>query len=201
MELIVISSPSPVSGEARLINQLFQAGMQRFHLRKPDSDYATIRKLLSEIGSSFQERIALHQFQEIAPDFGIKRLHYPEAARRATPLQTLQKQREAGFTLSTSIHQVSSFKGLQHFDYTFYGPVFDSISKTGYTGKVPEDFIWSKADQQTRVIALGGVDARNLGKLRQRGFDGVAVLGTLWNDPQHAVERFKQLKEQSCEYP
>lgn len=199
MELIVISSPFPVPDEARLINELFQAGMSCFHLRKPESDYATIRALLNEIKICFQERTALHQFHEMAEEFGIKRLHYTEAQRRKTPVSTLQKQREAGSTLSTSIHEVNTLKGLEHFDYVFYGPVFNSISKPGYTSLLPQDFIWPKTDHKTFVFALGGVQVSNLNKLRQMGFDGAAVLGTLWNNPHQAVERFKQLKEQACE--
>jgi len=200
MEMIVVSSPSPVRGEARLINLLFQAGMSCFHLRKPESHFESIRDLLSEVDPVYYERIALHQFHEIAPEFGIKRLHYTEAARSRTPLPALRKHGEAGCTLSTSIHQLSVFSGLEHFDYAFYGPVFDSISKPGYTRTVPDDFICPKADHQARLIALGGVNASNLGKIIQMGFDGAAVLGTLWNDPHQAVERFKQLKELSCEY-
>lgn len=200
MELIVISSPSPLAAEGRLINQLFQAGMSCFHLRKPDRGFETIRDLLGEIEPGYHDRIALHQFHEMAPELGITRLHYTEAARSRTPPSAFWKHRKAGCTLSTSIHQLNALNGLEHFDYAFYGPVFNSISKPGYTRTVPDNFICPKADHQARLIALGGIQACNLGKIKQMGFDGAAVLGTLWNDPHQTLQRFKQLKELSCEY-
>ena len=196
MELIVISNPSPIADEAQLINQLFAAGLKCFHLRKPESDVQMVRDLLSEIEPGFHDRIALHQFHEMAGDLDIKRLHYTEAARRTTPLKTLRNYAELGFTLSTSIHEVSALNGLDHFDYALYSPVFDSISKPSYKASIPQGFVWPKASHSTRVIALGGVQPANLKDIKQMGFDGAAVLGSLWKEPQHALERFNQLKEQ-----
>lgn len=195
MELIVISNPAAVAHEGKLINNLFQSGLKYFHLRKPDTDIRTLIHLLNEIDSGFYDRIALHQFHEMAEEFGIKRLHFTESARKTSNLKSLQDQLAAGFTLSTSIHNISSLPKVEHFSYIFYGPVFNSISKAGYLSKVPKNFMLEKADCKTKVIALGGVQASNLMKIKEMGFDGIAVLGTLWNEPRHAVEQFSQLKQ------
>jgi thiamine-phosphate pyrophosphorylase len=196
MELIVISSPFAVADEGPLINNLFRAGLKYFHLRKPESDLQSLRDLLNEIEISFYDRIALHQFHEIANEFGIKRLHYTESARRTFCLKTMRKQQADGFTLSTSIHDIPSLPRVEHFNYVFYSPVFNSISKPGYNSKVSEDLILDKAGYETKVIALGGVQVSNLPRIKRMGFDGAAVLGTLWNEPHKAVELFNQLKEQ-----
>jgi thiamine-phosphate pyrophosphorylase len=196
MELIVISNPFVVIEEAKIINKLFRAGLKCFHLRKPESDAQTLRDLLNEIDASFYDRIALHQFHEMAEEFGIKRLHYMELARTKSCLNTMQDQLANGFKLSTSIHDITSLPEVDHFHYVFYSPVFNSISKAGYHSKVSEDFILAREDYKTKVIALGGVQASNLTRIKQMGFDGAAVLGTLWNEPNKAVERFNQLNEQ-----
>jgi thiamine-phosphate pyrophosphorylase len=108
----------------------------------------------------------------------------------------MRKQQADGFTLSTSIHDIPSLPRVEHFNYVFYSPVFNSISKPGYNSKVSEDLILDKAGYETKVIALGGVQVSNLPRIKRMGFDGAAVLGTLWNEPHRAVERFNQLKEQ-----
>jgi thiamine-phosphate pyrophosphorylase len=196
MELTVISNPSAVVDEGKLINKLFRLGLKCFHLRKPDSDVQTLTGLLNEIDSCFYDRIVLHQFHEMAEEFGLRRLHYTESARKTSCLKTMRNQLADGFTLSTSIHDITSLTQVECFHYVFYGPVFNSISKAGYQSTVSEDFILDKAGSKTKVIALGGVQASNLTRIKRMGFDGAAVLGTLWNEPLNAVERFNQLNEQ-----
>ena len=195
MQLIVISNPDTVAHEARLINQLFEAGLTRFHLRKPEWDEQQLVDLLRQIHQAFYPYIALHQHHLIAMDFDIKRLHYTEKHRLATELDKLAHQKEGGYVLSTSIHDVAELNSLAPFDYTFFGPVFNSISKPGYQSRLTEGFRINQNDFQPKIIALGGVEAANLGKLKAMNFDGAAVLGTIWNNPAQAVTNFKKLQE------
>jgi thiamine-phosphate pyrophosphorylase len=196
MELIVISNPVAVADENIIINNLFQAGLKSFHIRKPESDIQSVKELLNGIAPCFYERIALHQFHEMANDFGIHRLHYTESARIQSSPQQWKLQVEKGFILSTSIHDTTLLPELNHFEYAFYGPVFDSISKPGYQSKLSADFKLDKTNRsKPKVIALGGVELSNLLNIKQMGFDGAAVLGTLWNESDKALKRFHQLKE------
>jgi thiamine-phosphate pyrophosphorylase len=195
MELIVISSPTAVADENIIINNLFQAGLKYFHLRKPESDEHTVRELIDRIAPHFYDRISLHQFQEIAPDYGIKRLHYTEHARQRSSTENLATQKANGYTLSTSVHDMALLPSLSDFDYTFYGPVFNSISKPGYNSALPADFKLTKRNSKTRLIALGGIDASNLMKTKAMGFDGAAVLGSIWASPASALINFRKLNE------
>jgi thiamine-phosphate pyrophosphorylase len=195
MELIVISNPIAVADECIIINQLFHTGLKYFHIRKPGSEIQTVRELLNGIDPGFYDRIALHQFHEIATEFGIKRLHYTETARKQSNLQRWQLQRDNGFTLSTSIHDITLLPGLKLFKYVFYGPVFDSLSKPGYLSKLPADFNLTRPGINPKVIALGGIEVTNLKKIKTMGFEGAAVLGALWNEPDKAMVRFKEIKE------
>ena len=62
MKLIVLSEPAYFKGEASLINQLFEAGLSVFHLRKPDSDRLTYASLIAEIELRYHDRIAFMAF-------------------------------------------------------------------------------------------------------------------------------------------
>jgi len=171
------------------------AGLKYFHLRKPECDSQSVKGLLNDIAPRFYERIALHQYHEIAPDYGIKKLHYTERAREASSSEKWQSQLDDGFTLSTSIHDISIYSSLGHFDYVFYGPVFDSLSKPRYQSRLAVDFKLDKTYMKPKVIALGGVELSNLTRLKTMGFDGAAVLGALWCEPNKAVDRYIELKE------
>lgn len=72
-------------------------------------------------------------------------------------------------------------------DFLVLGPVFDSISKAGYKGR-------SFGHIPHNAIAIGGVTPSNLEKLQQMGFYGAAMLGAIWQQPEHAVEIFIKAK-------
>jgi thiamine-phosphate pyrophosphorylase len=195
MELIVISDPGTVADEAVIINRLFEAGMTRFHLRKPDWTGTQVTDLLIQVDKSFHGQIALHQHHYLAEYFEVKGLHYKEQGRiNVSPEQLIYKKKQ-GYILSASVHDPVLLESLGDFDYVFFGPLFDSLSKPGYQGKLAEDFRLEKACIKPKVFALGGIDLSNLYKVKEMNFDGAALLGAIWNDPYQAVATFKRLKD------
>lgn len=195
MKLIVISSPESFPREAETINQLFEAGMKFFHLRKPGKSEAEVSNLLEQIESGHHSKIALHQCHFLAAKNSINRLHFTEKDRSRAKADQLQQLKKEGFILSTSVHQVEAVSEQKYFDYVFLSPVFNSISKAGYTGFADASFIVQKSESQPEVIALGGIDATNIHQLKAMNFDGAAVLGAIWQEPELAVANFKTLRE------
>lgn len=193
LELIIISSPTPVSNEAENINRLFEAGLGVFHLRKPNNDLESMHQLISHIDPKYHDRIAIHQHHDLAAEFGLKRLHFTENERNKTPISELIKIKERGMKISTSLHDISALNELSHFDYTFFSPVFDSISKEGYKSSVSADFVLKKPKNSPEVIALGGIHLGNIDLVKSMNFDGAAVLGSIWNEEEN--RRIKILRD------
>jgi thiamine-phosphate pyrophosphorylase len=79
-------------------------------------------------------------------------------------------------------------------EYVFLSPLFDSISKPGYLAgagllqRPPEA-------APCRLVGLGGIDDHTIGQVMEHGWDGAAVLGYIWEQPEQAVERFKALRK------
>nr|WP_068892526.1 thiamine phosphate synthase [Pedobacter panaciterrae] len=194
MKIIVIANPITLSNECKIINQLFESGLDIFHLRKDSCTKSYCKQLISEIDEAYHSRIALHHYHELKDDFGIQRLHYKEAKRKQLEV-TKTTLNFKNMVLSTSIHQLEDINNLKGFDYTFFGPVFNSLSKPGYAGVLGDGFKLPKRLNNTKLIALGGIDADNAAELSLMGFDGVAVLGFIWNDPSKAVRNFKSIQE------
>lgn len=191
--LIVISDPLMRIDEAALINALFDEGLEVFHLRKPSVAAPGIQQLLEKISQNHYGKIALHQHHQLAESFGIKRLHYTEEHRKKTDAKEWSLLKEQGFHLSTSIHQIEEASTISdQFDYVFFGPVYNSISKKGYMATVTENFV--VPGKKIKLIAIGGINEDNVSMPLQAGFDGVAVLGAIWQsaDP---VKSFKQIKK------
>lgn len=190
--LFVISNPTPVANEAMLINRLFDEGLPVLHLRKPGSTLQETAILLHGINPLYYPKIALHQHHSIAGNFGIRRLHYPETARKSVSGETLSQQK-AEYVISTSVHSLAGYHDLaDYFDYMFLSPVFNSISKPGYQA---QSFAFRKADKKshTNLIALGGIDESNCREAYDMGYDGIAVLGAVWNT-EDSLRAFKAIQ-------
>jgi thiamine-phosphate pyrophosphorylase len=212
-QLIVISIATMLPGEAAIIHQLFDEGLELFHLRKPGAEEQAVRQLIEAIPAVYLNRIVMHGFFHLMEEYGMHRLHLREEHRQkleregyifedtaaAAELARMGLRQLAAdpskCTLSTSVHDLQTLQSLSfHFSYTFYSPVFDSISKQQYKGVAGDDFYLKDEQKAVPVIALGGIDVSNIEKVDKMNFDGAAILGALWNDPAKAVDNFKELK-------
>jgi thiamine-phosphate pyrophosphorylase len=194
--VIVISNPASVKDEALIINKLFDEGLERFHLRKPGSSINETNLLLKQINIHNHHKISLHQHHELGASFGINKIHYTEENRKKLVEKNFLKHKEKEKVFSSSIHNLVEYQTLSPlFDYVFFGPVFNSISKPGYNAVIGDDFRIPVL-RNTKIIALGGIDNSKIGRIKEYGFDGIALLGNIWNDPEKAIENFKNTKKE-----
>ena len=195
--LVVISYPTGIADEATIMNNLFDEGLEILHIRKPCVSIDEIKRLIHKIRPQYHHRISLHQYHELASDLGIKRLHYTETNRKKMSAETLIKLKAENYILSTSIHRVQEYNSLSTvFDYTFFGPVFNSISKRGYTAVVADDFIFPVQKNHSKVVAIGGINAVNIKKVKQMQFNGAAALGIIWQNQHESILQFKALQKE-----
>jgi len=191
MELIVVTPPDYFEGEAALINRFFDEGLHLLHIRKPVDDRAKFRKLMQGIAVQHYPRIAIHQHHEFAEEFSLKRLHFTEQQRKARIAADFAALTAEGFRLSSSVHDLDVIHELKGFDYVFFGPVFNSISKKGYDSVLNDEF--TLPPHVLKVFAIGGVRANRLTQLKQMNFDGAAVLGSLWHQTVSPLTELKNI--------
>jgi len=189
MKLLVIAHPKILKNETLLVNQLFDAGLPVFHLRKPTADEAAHRKFMDGILPQYHNRVALHHFHTLANDYNIKRLHHTESFRKCSTVGDFSQR----YIFSTSIHQIAEIDHISQYHYSFFGPVFNSLSKPGYQGITHPGFN-IKQPKTTKLIALGGIRPDNIEEVKAMNFDGVALLGTIWNEPAQAIINFKKIQ-------
>ncbi|MCE3226778.1 MAG: hypothetical protein K0S32_1329 [Bacteroidetes bacterium] len=186
--LIVISSEKDIENETKLVNDLFESGLELFHLRKPEWKTEQQRFFLQNIQKEYLSMISVHQHYQTISEFGLKHCHVKENNRK-------DFKRVNGLKYSTSFHNYVDLQFESHFwDYCFLSPVFDSVSKTNYKSSFGNDFN-IESDLYQRVFALGGITKSNIEEVFKKEFYGAAVLGSVWNDPENAVRNFKQIKE------
>ncbi|MBC7847869.1 MAG: thiamine phosphate synthase [Flavobacterium sp.] len=190
--MIVITNPIPIPNEIDTIHSLFENGLELLHIRKPDFSAAEMKAFLFEIKLEFMQQLVLHSHHQLAPAFGINRIHLTQNIRNEIGPETLYLYNEKGVRLSTSTHSIESFNDLRiFFEYSFLSPVFPSISKINYSSDTDLfETIKSRTNFSTQLIALGGISSENIGETIEAGFDDVALLGSIWNS-NNPLENFK----------
>jgi thiamine-phosphate pyrophosphorylase len=192
--LVVVSSPVSIPREAAHINHLFEAGLEVLHLRKPEANEEVLNTLLRDIDPKYYDRLAWHQHHSVGERWAMHRRHLTATVRQQTPGAKLDHWKAAGQLISTSIHTPEEYKTLPAtIDYALLGPVFPSISKPGYQTATPLRAP-ARSPHGTKVVAIGGIEAHRCEEIFAQAFDGIAVLGSIWQqgDP---TENFKLLQE------
>jgi thiamine-phosphate pyrophosphorylase len=202
MNLIVLSPEQHLSGnqkpvsETEILLQLFENGLQRFHLRKPAWNFLQLQHYINSVPEKFHNRIVLHSHFELAAEFAVTGIHKKTEAHESGVTEW-----SCGQIISTSFHSLREIESCHYpYEYVFLSPVFDSISKPGYRSAFDpgplSTFLQFRKKENSNpplIVALGGVSASNLAKLKTLGFDGAAVLGSIW-ESQDPLTSFLEIQ-------
>jgi len=196
MKLIVITTECFFEEEAGAVNMLFYNGLELMHLRKPNESEADTADFIEQIHPQYHDRIVLHDHFSLTDRFHLKGIHLNR--RNLVAPENFQG------TKSLSCHTIMELlENSDKMDYLFFSPVFDSISKRNYMSDFREPVLYELRDKgviHKKVIALGGVNATNMHKVKNYGFGGAAVLGGVWGDfpkqqdTEKLLTRFKEIQ-------
>ncbi|MBR1768834.1 MAG: thiamine phosphate synthase [Bacteroidales bacterium] len=181
--LIGISPEQEVFSEHRRIsNLLFSGKIDYFHIRKPHFSEQEMREYLMLFDDRrVRNRLSLHDYHHLALELGIGGVHING---RNPVLEEKYKQKRISVSCH-SIEEVEKWKNIA--DYCFLSPIYNSISKAGYTSKFSPKYLktlFNEGRLNNKVAALGGISFENIKKLEEIGFTSFAMLGTLWQLPK-----------------
>ena len=177
--IILISPPSKKVGEIEMLSKFFDAGLMRYHLRKPDWTEDDLSDYLRQIPEEHLSKVVIHRKSNLLNEFPLAGYHYT----------SIESIKNAKGTQSRSLHKLSELKNLKDsLDYAFFGPVYSSISKKGYSPQISLSDIFdffnseklNKLEKVPKIYALGGIRKKKFKPLSDIGFYGVALLGSVW---------------------
>jgi len=191
--IIVLTSEKPLENEAQQINDLFDAGLELLHIRKPTFSIQGYRVLLDSIQVKYHQRIMIHQFPELTSEYKLRGIHLKEQARLDLEDAldvTIQIYKNKGLAVSSSFHSIKEIEACKtDFEYVFLSPVFESISKKGYKGK---GFDVNNLDRT--VIGLGGINKHAIQQTLDLGYRGIGILGAIWQS-ENPLKSFKEIQK------
>ncbi|MBV7441339.1 thiamine phosphate synthase [Weeksellaceae bacterium TAE3-ERU29] len=184
---VVVTPETEVPDEVNLIRKMAEFPIS-IHVRKPNFSQGEMQKWLQQFDENQHQKMMLHQHHEFCEHFDLKGLHFKEIHRKETDfIHKVWHYRFIGKTLSASFHSQKEAESQFLYDYVLLSPVFNSISKVGYEGKT-----FCLGNPLSPIIALGGITRNNIEQTKINGFSGIAVLGSIWQNPQ-PFEEFKEL--------
>jgi len=199
MKLILITRPDFFVEEHKIINALFEEGLDALHIRKPQSEPIFCERLIRLIDKTWYKRITVQDHFYLRSEFGLAGIHLTER----------NPEVPAGYTgnISRSCHSIAELaEWRKTCNLLFLSPIFGNFE--------PEDtrplFPMSELEQAKengligkRTVAMGGINPRRIAKARQLGFGGVAVMNDIWqrfdthdsSSFQEIIKEFRTLKK------
>lgn len=170
---IGITPPDFRPDEGESIVTLLDEGIDIMHLRKPGCTVEAMEKLIRSIPESYHGRLRLHSHFELCRKYEL----------RGVQVNSHEYVVPEGVTnISRSCHSVAELdtpipSGCR-LEYQTLSPIYDSISKLGYTSGFNLDELKGHLAGRN-VVALGGVTPDKFPELQAAGFVGAAMLGCL----------------------
>lgn len=200
MKLVVISYPEWLNNEVELLTKLFGEGLLFFHLRKPNASETEVEQFICQISSDYRNRIIIHNHFNLAEKYDLGGIHFNAATKGDYNNFKTWKGIQ-----TWACHSLDELKIVpMQVNYVFLSPIFPSISKPEYSTDWNFSTLKTVLDNHNGnqdVIALGGIKADRISDVAGIGFDGVAVLGSVWeplvnrNDGDACIANFRLLRE------
>jgi len=182
---LLITPPNSVKDEAYILKQIAAFDCCIIHVRKPNYSLEQMTQWLDQFSSKSTQKMVLHQQQQLYADFPIRGIHLKEFDKNGA----MSLSKNSKMTFSAAFHNPVDASRQSHYHYSLLSPVFDSISKPNLKGK---NFQIRKAIKP--IVALGGVSDQNIRTVRELGFHGIAVLGSVWQQ-KDPIKAFKTIEK------
>ena len=203
MKLALMTRPTFFVEEDKIIDTLFDEGLDDLHIFKPSSSPIYVERLLSLLSDDYYRYITVHHHFYLKQEFGLRGIHLEQA----------DTERPDGYkgNFSRSCSDLSMLQqSKKKSRYVFLHNIFDSISEPSLTRTFSSEQLLTASRQgliDKHVYALGGVTAEHVRMLGDLGLGGVVICGDLWSrfdihngsDFKNVINYFIQLR-QACGY-
>ncbi|WP_299764227.1 thiamine phosphate synthase [uncultured Dokdonia sp.] len=192
--MILLISPEQTSNtEIKTLHQLFEAGLEHFHFRKPNASLDQHRAYLDQVDPQYYQYMMTHNFHhELTAEFPLKGIHLEERKWRVQGDQLesyVTSFTDKEFVVSSSYHEPEDLAAQSvAFAYHLLSPVFSAISKSDMKGRG-----FDVRDIPKFIAGMGGINAQTTPEAVKLGFKGVGALGGVWNAPD-PVQAFKEMQ-------
>jgi len=203
MKTIVYTPANNLENEVEIITQLLDNGADYLYIYKPELDDFSLVDFVESIPEKYWKQ-CISTSLIITKEFDLGGYHFIRDIVQKNELyneKILAWLKETNKISSVTAHNVDELKKYAvNFNHVVVSPLFPSISKENYS------YDWNMEELQSTVssrlltvdcklFAVGGVDETKIPIVKKLNFDGIGLLGALWNNPENAVNNFNLIIE------
>ena len=177
---------------AAVTEELIRAGVTCVQLRekgKSDAELLEEALALKEVCRRFGVPLIINDRADIAKKAGADGVH---VGLEDMEIERARELLGGGYIIGASAHNAEEAVRAQEAgaDYIGCGAVFGSVTKTNVTRLSLEELAGICAAVRIPAVAIGGIDAENIGLLKKTGVCGAAVISALFaaEDKKRAVK-------------
>ena len=169
-----------------VVAQACAGGCRWVSLREKDlpaDEQAGLARSLAPIAQRYGARLTLHGDAALALSTGLSGVHLAATGDAAAARAVLGPHALVGI----SVHSAAEAATLdpRMVDYAIAGPAFLTASKPGYGPALgPDGLATTCRAAPVPVIAIGGIEAENVGDVIKAGVAGIAVMGSVMRSAQ-----------------
>jgi thiamine-phosphate pyrophosphorylase len=198
MKLILISPSKQQDSEIGILLNMFEQGLQTYHVRKKNFSTRQLKNYLDEIPQKYHNRIVIHSHHELALKYNLKGIYISRSHKKKKIMLWLWtkwlKFRRNHLELSITIRSVEDIVDVMpRYNYIFLSPVFDSISGNFQSAFSDYNIMSNLKNKKLKAIARGGVSINNIEKAKSLGFTGIAFYSSIWKSEKPLQEFMKVL--------
>ncbi len=178
---------------------MFNLGLQHFHIRKPKFSRKQMTEYIDAIPPDYHKKLILHSYHSLAFKYNLGGIHLSRTHRKRGPLYAfglwIKIKMHPSMVVTRTFHKLADIStDRRKYSYCLLGPVFDSISHAALSAGFSKRALLIIIPQARQpVYAMGGISADNIQKAAAYGFQGVALLGTIWESATPPHEKYAQL--------
>lgn len=199
MKLVIMTKSSFFVEEDKILNALFDEGLEALHLYKPASLPLYAERLLTLLPDDVHRYITVHEHFYLKDEFELAGIHISQPSggvpegykgKITRTCQQLEHVKEAKKN-AKYVFLCNIFNGIEFQDKTasFTMSELEKAAKHGLIDK--------------HVYAMGGMTLDNIHVAKELGFGGVVICGDIWNrfdihnqnDYRELISHFSKLRK------
>ena len=202
MQTILYTAPTEIENEIEIISTLMDIGVDYLYIRKPDLDDFSLVDFKKKIQEKYWKQ-CISTSLIITKEFNLGGYHFTRDILQKNInyndkiLDWLRANKKIASVSAHQIDDITKYDG--QFNHIIVSPIFKSISKENHHYHWDFDALSSILSQHktAKKFAIGGLeaDAQKINIIKNCNFDGIGILGAIWNEPKNAIEQYQKLQQ------
>lgn len=190
MQIILYTAPVDIENEIEIIQNALDAGVDYLYIRKPELDDFSLVDFVEKIPEKYWNK-CISSSLIITKEFNLGGYHFTRDIIEKNEkyndkvLEWLHTNNKICSVSAHNENEILTYSNKSN--HVIVSPIFKSISKQNYSyewnfDELKQNIATIKMRKNNiQLFAVGGIDINNITLVKQLGFNGVGLLGAIWN--------------------